>query len=193
MAIDEVLQNAIETGEVLDIIYQGGSQPGTSRQISPISISNNKVRARCISSNTVKSFLISKITLPNEGGAQEVKQRIEGLPKIINFTSLSEFLEHSQDTLKGQGWHIITDDASISLHGFFKNGKPKKGAELTIHYEEYTYDLVAREDGEIHKENIRKSQRPWSVRAKTIDSRTYGTLDPATKTFMEWAKSLAAS
>jgi hypothetical protein len=52
--VETVLQEAIETGEIITIIYKGGSKTGAKRDISPISIKNGKVRARCHSSNAVK-------------------------------------------------------------------------------------------------------------------------------------------
>jgi len=191
VTIEKRLREAIDAGEVIKIIYQGGSQPGSLRGVAPISISKDKVRARCFSSNAVKTFLLSKIVLPQDGDAATAETWEPGKPSIVNYNSLTELLEQTQEKLKSQGWHINHDDTSISLHGYFKNGKPKKGAEITIHYEEYTYDLVADPDGEIHEENHRKSKRPWSVRAKSIDTRTYGSLDPAAKTFLECAASLS--
>lgn len=63
MSKESVLQEAITTGEVLRIRYEGGSQPGAERDISPISLKEGKVRARCYSSNAVKLFVIDKITI----------------------------------------------------------------------------------------------------------------------------------
>jgi hypothetical protein len=193
VTIEKRLQEAIDAGEVIKIIYQGGSQPGASREIAPISVTKDKVRARCFSSNAVKSFFLSKIVLPQDRDETTAEIWEPGKPSIINYNSLTELLEQTQEKLDSQGWHINHDDTLISLHGHFKNGKPKKGAEVAIHCEEYTYDLVAGTDGEMHEENRRKSKRPWSVRAKSMDTRTYGTLDPAAKTFLEWSSTLSGN
>lgn len=64
---------------------------------------------------------------------------------------------------------------------------------MSLDYEEYTYDLVAGADGEVHEENMRKRERPWTVRGKNQDTKTYGHLDKAAEVFMEWAASLAPS
>jgi len=42
--IKKRLQEAIDTGEVLDIVYQGGSQPGTIKEISLISIKSGEFK-----------------------------------------------------------------------------------------------------------------------------------------------------
>ena len=63
MAIKQVLSEAIGTGEILTIIYNGGSQPGAQRQISPIKISGPIVVARCLSSDEIKKFSIPKIEI----------------------------------------------------------------------------------------------------------------------------------
>lgn len=185
MTTEKALQNAIATGEILDVIYLGGSNPGTSRRISPISISNGKVKARCIKSNTVKSFSVSKILLSDEYRTIRVNQSAHHTSKKNHFNSLADLLKFSQDTLKGQGWHVIADETSISLHGLFKNGKAKKTADVAIHYEEYAYDYVIDENGEEHLENKRKRKRPWVVRAKSEETKTYGSLERAAETFMK--------
>jgi predicted DNA-binding transcriptional regulator YafY len=63
MNTEDRLKEAIEDGEVLKIIYHGGSQPGTSRYIAPIQVGNGKVRARCYSSKDVKVFYLNNLPL----------------------------------------------------------------------------------------------------------------------------------
>jgi hypothetical protein len=38
LTIKQILQNSIHTGELINIIYNGGSEPGASRMIMPIAI-----------------------------------------------------------------------------------------------------------------------------------------------------------
>lgn len=60
MSSEVALKEAVETGEILKIRYHGGSQPGRLfREIAPISVNSDKVRA----SGTVKTFLISKVEI----------------------------------------------------------------------------------------------------------------------------------
>ncbi|EOO8726807.1 hypothetical protein I5R18_RS00010 [Escherichia coli] len=64
--VRHILLDAIENKKSLTVIYLGGSQPGTLRDISPISISEDKLRARCHSTDAVKFFNIGKIQLPSD-------------------------------------------------------------------------------------------------------------------------------
>ena len=59
----KILEEAIGTGELITIIYHGGSEPGSRRMISPIKVDDKIVRARCLTSNKVKGFSIDKIEL----------------------------------------------------------------------------------------------------------------------------------
>ncbi len=193
MTTEERLREAIESGEVLKVVYNGGSQPGAMREMAPISIKNGKVRARCFTSNAVKSFVIEKITvLQEENDLTPVEWNPEA-QQIIRYDSIPDLLKKEKDVLTDLGWHVESDDSRLSLHRRFKNGNPMKGSDASLDYEEFTYDLVVGLDGELHEENRRKRQRPWSVRGKNKDTRSYGSLDKAAELFLEWAESLAPS
>lgn len=185
------LREAIESGEVLKVIYHGGSQPGSLREITPISIKNGKVSALCFASSAVKSFAIEKIVIV-EGETQPTAAEWQpGIVKLEQYDSIPEFFENQKDLLMQLGWHIEHDDNYLSIHRRFKTGNPLKGSDVSLHYEEYTYDLVMDVDGELHEENMRKRQRPWTVRGKNQDTKTYSHIDKAAEVFMEWAKMLA--
>lgn len=182
------LQEAINNAEVLKIRYYGGSQPGTVREISPISILNGKVRARCFSSNAIKTFFIDKIELCDidtiTNWSKEVALKIE-------YTNLKEVYEKNLSELEKLGWHINLENNLISLHRRFKNGKLLKSPDVSLHFEEYTYDLIFYDEDDIRKENYRKRQRPWTVSAKNKETRTFGNLDKAVHFFIEEAKLLS--
>jgi predicted DNA-binding transcriptional regulator YafY len=61
--VEQRLREAIQAGETLKIVYNGGSNPGALREIAPISLSGDKLSAHCYSSNAVKSFAIDRIVL----------------------------------------------------------------------------------------------------------------------------------
>ncbi|TEA27694.1 hypothetical protein [Candidatus Schmidhempelia bombi] len=63
MTISEYLLKAIESGEVLNIIYHGGSKPGGIRTIIPRSTEDDALKAVDTEQNRVKSFSISKIEI----------------------------------------------------------------------------------------------------------------------------------
>lgn len=191
MSTEDRLRKAIESGEVLKVIYHGGSQPGSLREIAPISINNGKVSARCYTSNAVKSFAVEKIVIVEGETQSKAAEWQPGLVTPEKYGSVSKLLQNEQNLLVQLGWHIEHDNNHLSLHRKFKTGKPLKGSDVSLFYEEYTYDLVAGLDGETHEENIRKRQRPWTVRGKDQDTKTYSHLDKAAEVFIEWAKLLA--
>lgn len=191
MSTEDRLRQAIESGEVLKVIYHGGSQPGSLREIAPISIKSGKVSARCYTSNTVKSFALDKIVIVEGETQLSAAQWQPGLVKPEQYASIAEILENQKDLLLQLGWHIESDQNHLSLHRRFKTGKPLKGSDVSLDYEEYAYDLVAGLDGEVHEENYRKRQRPWTVRGKNQDTKTYSHLDKAAEVFLEWAKLLS--
>lgn len=63
MDIETRVRQAIAAGEVLKITYEGGSQPGSVREIAPMTIESGKVRAHCYMSGAVKQFSLAKITI----------------------------------------------------------------------------------------------------------------------------------
>lgn len=191
MSTEDRLRQAIESGEVLKVIYHGGSQPGSLREIAPISIKNGKVSARCYTSNAVKSFALEKIVVVEGETQSSAAEWQPGLVKPEQYASVAEFLEKQKNFLLQIGWHIECDQNHLSLHRRFKTGNPLKGSDVSLDYEEYAYDLVAGLDGEVHKENYRKRQRPWTVRGKNQDTKTYSHLDKAAEVFLEWAKLLS--
>ncbi len=60
-----VLKKSLGTGEILNIIYHGGTEPGTTRRILPIQIKGDILCARCLSTLRVKSYSLDKIELAN--------------------------------------------------------------------------------------------------------------------------------
>ena len=187
---EERLREAINTGEVLDVIYQSGSQSGTIREISPISIRNGRVQARCLSSHTVKLFNIEKITIVDPDKPQQALKWQASAKPIHHYNSITELFEKEKDFLIQLGWHIENCNDSLSLHNRFKNGKPRKSSDISLNYEEYAYDALYGDDGEFHEEK-RKKVKPWTVRSKDMDTRTYGHFDAAANMFIDWAESLA--
>jgi hypothetical protein len=203
--IHDMLQEAIDGGEVLKIKYHGGSQPGTVRQISPISISKDKVRARCLNSNAVKTFVIDKIEVCDRNDHNNETQWDPAKKSEVKYGSFAAFCGLHRSELESLGWHVNSDANFISLHRRFKNGKPLKGSDVSLDYsdyEEYVSDLAVviikasdgvgvDLDGELREENIREHRRPWLVRARGMESRTYAKLDRAADSFMERARLLS--
>jgi hypothetical protein len=68
MDVSENIKGAIECHEVLTVKYHGGSsKPCSVRQIHPLqTLDTGKVRAKCLSSNSVKVFMIDKIEIVDD-------------------------------------------------------------------------------------------------------------------------------
>ena len=97
METEDRIREAAEAGEVLRVIYAGGSQPGARREIAPISIQNGKVRARCFSSNAVKTFVIDKIEVVEGNQATTAVEWNAGAMPSVNY-SADAHLKHPRDT-----------------------------------------------------------------------------------------------
>jgi hypothetical protein len=131
MDIFELLKEASKTGEVVFVVYHGGSQPGTKRMISPISVSPTDVEARCIASGELRHFRISKLeVVTSDSSAPEYdpnrvveKLGVEDFDKCVN---------RYKSELEKLGWVVKTGKLSISLHSYFKNGKLRKTPEIGI-------------------------------------------------------------
>ena len=200
MTTKKRLQEAIGTGEVLKIIYQGGSQPGTLREIAPIRIKDEKVRARCFTSNSLKLFEIAKIIIIENETHTEVAHWQPIIKQIPHYESIGALLEEKRMFLAALGWYIENNSNCLSLHRFYQNGKHFKCPDVSISYKEYEehtddcgFLLVIEIDSESHEENIGKNQRPWIVRGTNMTTKTFGSLDKAAEVFLEWAKLLAPS
>jgi len=190
--VETVLQEAIETGEIITIIYKGGSKPGAKRDISPISISNGKVRARCHSSNAVKHFMLEKIDLAVSGETKSEFWEDVEKKEDKTYESLESIYNEFNSSFKDMGWYVFMENNSLSLHRKQKRAnKPLKASSVSLDYNEYTSDFVMGIDGEIREENIRKSTRPYALRANGKNTKTYGHLSSAVPQFIEWANELA--
>jgi hypothetical protein len=159
----DLLKQATTTGEILRVIYDGGSDPGSVREISPIKISGDKVKAQCLNSGTVKTFLISKLRIPEDSPLERVWSPP---PPPPDHSSLDEFFEHYETTFQKLGWVVKREQDCVSLHRSFKNGKVMKGSDVSLDFVEMDFDFEAGLDGEIHKVNQRVRVKPWVVRGK---------------------------
>lgn len=190
MDIKEKLEKSIQSGEILEIIYYGGSYPGKLRKVQPIKIDGNKLIAKCLSSNEVKTFSISKIAVQENGLTLGANSSALEFKSLFNFEDLITFLTEFRNELENMGWFITSENNSyLALHSFFKNGKPKKTPDISILYSEYSEEIVYDSDRNEFINVRKKMQKPWSVRAINQTTRTYAKLNSALETFITFAKS----
>ena len=162
------LNGAAEAGEVLTVVYHGGSQPGAKRLLSPIKVTPREIRARDIATGEVKNFLVSKIEVVPED--HPAKEYISGAIILPEFTNINDALEAKLPELTALGWHVEISDSGVTLHQYFKNGKPKKGADAGIQLQDDSHN------------------RPWYVFGPDLASaRTFSHLDKAVNLFLAQA------
>lgn len=189
--LDE-LQAALNNNQILTVKYFGGSQPGAVRQIAPIEIKDDKLRAKCYFSNKIKLFKVEKIEILHDTIPSTDKIWDPKFKHTPVYNNLESVFKQNITLLENLGWYLNSSKNEISLHGRFKNGNPKKGSDVSITFEEYTYDLIYDDDlDDFIKDNHRKRTRPWVVMAKNMEAKTYKKLDHAVDLFIEKAKEMS--
>lgn len=68
MKLVERLRDASETGEIVRVVYFGGTQPGTTRDLAPRRIGRRQLRkgyvkALCLHSHRIKTFRLDRMQL----------------------------------------------------------------------------------------------------------------------------------
>ena len=186
MYIKNTLREAITTGELLTIIYHGGSQPGSTRMISPIKVEGDKVRARCYTSNRIKVFIIAKIELTESspGNTSYVEGKKPEEPNSV----IDAFKPYVVD-LESMGWHVKLEDDSIGLFRYFKNGKFRKTADIRCLRHKFTSDLVDIEDGRMgyHEKSLSRPYYVYSTQSGR-NGISYKYLSKAVILFLDYAK-----
>ena len=168
-SLKKILVSASETGEIISIKYHGGSQSGSIRQISPISVNNDDVRARCLATNQVKTFKLSKMEL--EQSSEHLKTYIPG-KKVLEPSSITEALEGHQELLFNLGWKLVIGKEEAGVYRTFKNGKLRKTPDVYIQYHEFTYDYTDWDDEGNEVEYTKPSVRPWYIRSNPANQGT---------------------
>jgi hypothetical protein len=134
MTARDALAQAAGTSAVVRIVYHGGSQPGTVREIVPIIIDDTHVVAQCLASGVRKTFRIDSLEiLAPESCAEAYRADPSEAERPIPEVFLRSVAE-----LEDLGWHVRIDEDSISLHGFLKNGRPRAAPVVRLWRAEFT-------------------------------------------------------
>lgn len=179
--VDRLIKGAIESGERITIIYFGGSTPGQPREIEPISLAGDKLRALCVASQTIKSFSLSKI---RTSLSHEPPHSYTPTKHLDTYPSFAAFRDHYLPALERQGFALSSGDHFIHVHDRFKNGKPRKSVAVGISFQRLTSDLLFDENtGEVVAEE-RERARPWSVTARGGTTRAFKDAQAAQLAFL---------
>ncbi len=194
----DFLHQAIQAGENIKIVYNGGSTPGRARYVFPIALSKNKLTAREIDGSLAKHFNLDKISSASSLDENVIAQPTTAAPggaieiiAIPVFSTLAEYAEYLRDTLHSKGWNVIEQTNTLGVGLFFKNGKPKKTLNIYIEFVDRSTDVVFDwETGETTSQprNMTGRERPWSVTSWRRDrSRSFVDLHHAASFFAEEA------
>jgi hypothetical protein len=183
MDVLDWLRMSVGSGEVLKIIYNGGSQPGTSREVLALKIEDGMLFAKCIVSNKQKSFSINKIQIPSDADETPVFHKNVS---SLKFQNINQFLDENIKEIEGMGWIIKSNEEEITLYRKLKNGKMGKKVESRLAYEKFYLVPVYSDGGEdILKYEEELRVKPWEVYVKGSRSRYFGSLYKAAVAFIE--------
>lgn len=190
MEAEKIIQQAIDSKQKINVIYHGGSMSGQPRELGPISIKGNKLRAKCYKSDAFKTFVIDKIqVITNDGELTEQKApSVEPTQVVSPEQTLSDVAAAIKPHFKEREWFIDFKELNQSLliYPRFKNGNPKKSIELAMYYEEYRSDLIFNEQtGDLDEVTI-KRVKPWIVKCKNKTAASFGYLNTAAEKFLVW-------
>lgn len=179
---------AANAGEIVSVVYHRGSQPGSVREIVPIAVTAEEVRARDLAADTDKTFRLAHLEL---AGPETSAPQYDPAPPVDDRQPFRAMLEPHISALQALGWHVELTDTRISLHGYFKNGKPRKGSDVSLGFDEFTVDMFDDFDGRGLQAVTRPSNRPYNVSSRSLPTRTFAHLPPALALFLEEARKLA--
>ena len=131
-ALRSRLTAAAESGEILRIIYRGGSQPGSARDVCPISISGDLLRAHDVAAGADKQFRLSNIEIVDEQVTAPAYDPHFVSTPVEDGRTIEDVFAPMVAELQALGWHVQLSQHELTLHQYFKNGKPRKRAEVQI-------------------------------------------------------------
>lgn len=172
----ERLNQAIDAGEALRIIYYGGTQPGTAREIVPLSITGDFLWA--ISGNRRKQFSLSKIAFPD---ADAHPANYSDGPLWPDFAA---FIAATSERYAASGYVLqgMEDEngalVGVAVHGLKRGGKPRVHPIYTLEY------LTTREVEEIDEDGnvvvtIKPRVKCWVLWERGKRAISYSTLGAA--------------
>jgi hypothetical protein len=182
-ALRERLAVAIKTGEVIRIVYEGGSRPGAIRDVIPRGVTVDELRAHDVTAGIDKTFLLAKIDLTDApvttaGGPHSIEAAIG--PRILELQAL--------------GWHVVLTPTMATLHAPLKNGRPRTAASISLWFEEYKGIIVVDQDANgkpVEQEERWKSRAPYHVSSTRLHTRSFATLWKPVALFLEEARKVS--
>lgn len=157
--VSSVMEEACGTGELISVVYYGGSQPGSRRELQPLRVTPPYVYAFCHDAGEFRTFRLDKMQLADGSGTHAPgyvarPQKKAGRQDKWQFPALAQRI--AEVTARPE-WHVETSALRIAVFDRFKNGKPRKAPFIS---------LERRSDG-------------FVLRGKQMSTRTFRYLDRA--------------
>lgn len=184
------LMSAAGAGEIVRVIYHRGSQPGTVREIVPLAIREDEIVANDIAADIDKTFKLAYLELASSDSSARVYDTAAP-PHVEESQTVQVALVPHIAELRALGWHVELSETRIYLHRFFKSGKPRKGYDVTMGFDEFTVDAFDDGDGLGMQTVTRPSKRPDNVSSASMPTRTFVRLSGALPLFLEEGRKLA--
>jgi hypothetical protein len=195
---EQILKEAIGTGEVIKVRYYGGSRPGEERELVIKKIlPKGYVRCFCLRDNMEKTFFINKIEIDGMSAGDSVNK--ESSDFLSNYQStdpanleleplempkaFSDFIKKNSQTWANSGWYVNTEINSLSLHQKKKDGKPMKRPIILLQYENMRY-YTTDNSGKKPIALFRKNEKPYMVQTVGEATVSFADFDKAAKRFL---------
>jgi hypothetical protein len=183
--VRDLLTGAIEKGDTVRVVYHGGSRPGSIRDVRPLWLTADSLRAHDIAAGIDKTFILSKI---------EIADSVLPLTPPSDPETVEAAIAPKLAELQALGWHVTLTRDVVRLHAYFKNGKPRKTYSMSLDFSAYTaVGVVDLDDrGEpVEYEERWKSRAPYHVSGLNLPTRSFGNIWKATALFLDEARNRA--
>lgn len=167
--LEEKLADAARTGEALTVLYMGGSQPGSKRDIHVVAVEPPYVKVRDFFHSELRTYRLDRVHLVSRDHAAPAYSPLED--RRDAFECLDDLARTFAPCIRAAGFHVEASPEGLTAHRVFKNGRPMKGVEFGI----------------VRNEKAGFGQRPYRVLSNDGDGRTYSRLDRAALTLIDAA------
>jgi hypothetical protein len=157
-SVRDVLEAAAGTGELIRIVYHGGSQPGSVREITPLTVSETETIAMD-DSGVRKTFKLAKIEIANPAASYPAYDAALS-PEPEDTRPVGVVLAAAVGELEDKGWRVEVSQDCVSLFRRFSDGTPEKNTSLQLYFTEFTCEIFMELDG---SESQRRSALPYHV------------------------------
>lgn len=158
-AMEEAVR--LRTGEAFEIIYHGGSSPGSTRTLMPLKVDSYTVYAKCLDSNSEKTFRFDRMEPIGSNDARRWSSHNDTSPKTENISTkkkgLFSSLKKTENTPMTKK-QILSGALLLGFIGFLIFGLP--GFAILF--------LLSLYSGYSHNKGIKKKAETTPVQKQDI-------------------------